>query len=323
LLFSLYHLKNKMDLDRKVNIASVKKLPLHVAKKSVATLPPILARLPPEIRKPLKRLNVVGDGFCGYYVAGLVAWYCTGEVYDPNALYNTYVLPTVRRLAQQSQDIQDRLFLFEPNHYLDSIEMGIIGHELGVNVILLTKIKDMSSGRGKRKGIKYKYVAEIPAYRQHYTKWMIAFHKDLVHYELITHGTQAKARFLFDDDYIRSLLHALNTDYPQQEVYENEWIFSLLVMDVQLLYGGISEEDEEYEETKKSGESQTSLPPKKKPSKKKPSKKKPPKKKPPKKKPPKKKPPKKDPPLKVIDLISSSDDEEEYEDESSITELDH
>jgi hypothetical protein len=114
-----------------------------------------------------KRVDVPGDGYCGYYVLQLVRYFLTREII------------TVQSMREMLEDVLGKT---DP-HYLEVQEMGYITRNWGVNIGVIVQSKRLGN---KRKRARYDY----PVYtvvKNGNQPWVFIISSCMgSHYELLT-----------------------------------------------------------------------------------------------------------------------------------------
>jgi hypothetical protein len=168
-------------------------------------IPPVLKQQTVNTPLKLSRIDVTGDGNCGFYVVGVYNFllhntYLTLD--DLRSLYSTVMLKKQERLA------------FCAEHYLEYIEVGVllkeIAPEWNVAMIVQTNVKKTGQKRQKRT-----YPARVVSYKEENEKWVfVLMSQSANHYEILVNN--GKVEFSKED--ATALLESCETSYPEHEV---------------------------------------------------------------------------------------------------------
>lgn len=180
--------------------------------KRTLPLPDYLQRQLIHVNFEVGRINVRGDGYCGYYVIQLVDWALNGRmlsVRDLNSLRKELIMRYSNNHA-----------LFNaPNHYLEYIELGSILEVLiSANVGLVTQTG-----------------ATYPIHVINYQPgrdWVFILLSNNKHYELLTVKNEGYHRVLFSLEESRAMFEVCKSEYPTKCTYARDQLGYIEVGDI-------------------------------------------------------------------------------------------
>jgi hypothetical protein len=168
------------------------------------------------------RINVTGDGNCGYYVIQLLHYlinHMVGNLYYLQMKRTTAILST-------SLDAKMKLSLLNArNHYLEYLEVGTILNHLapGLNVAVVVQTDVRKTGDKKCR----EYPVRVLNYKAGmYWSFLLMSH-NAHHYELLTIREKNNHRVIFLAEEAKELFDACSADFPKNEVYAKEQLMFL------------------------------------------------------------------------------------------------
>jgi hypothetical protein len=200
------------DIPRDVNI-----------ERKVQKLPPVLQRQLGGISCRVGRINVRGDGNCGYHVIQLL------EYMINNAVRPLEYLQAVRAEGIMSTRLEHKHKLSltaAKKHYLEYLEVGMILDRLmpnlNVGVIVQSNIKKSGDKRQRRS-----YPVRVVNYSQNQQWVFLLMSHGARHYELLTAQEMGRQRAVFTVKEAREIFEACSVEYPQDKVDAKEQLVFL------------------------------------------------------------------------------------------------
>ena len=212
--------KGEEYVDDPIVLFSLKELPkeLNNIDRRVLKVPPVLQRQLACLSFQVGRINVTGDGNCGYYVIQLLHYLINHTV------GNLYYLRMKRTTAILST-FQMKL-LGERDHYLEYLEVGTIlqylAPNLNVAVVVQTNVKKTGDKRQRRE-----YPVRVLNYKPGGHWAFLLMSHNAHHYELLSIRENDKHRALFLPGEARELFDACFAEYPKNEVHSSEQLVFL------------------------------------------------------------------------------------------------
>lgn len=195
-------------------------------KKTV--IPPVLQRQMDKISFQMGRIDVKGDGNCGYYVLQLLHFLLENKVYSLD------MLKDYRHKALDRVQVGENLRLelqYMDDHYLEYLEIGLYMSDWNVNagVIVQTNIK---AGTKRARRI---YPVRVMNYRPEIAMWVfILMSKNAHHYELLTVlGEDQHHQALFTADQAREIFMASESEFPTNAINAANQTWALEYADFQ------------------------------------------------------------------------------------------
>lgn len=173
--------------------------------------------IPPVLKKQLKgssldieRVDVEGDGYCGYYSIRLLEQVINGNNIEISELEN--LRNKIIQSISLEETLKERLVNCE-RHYLEYIEVGLLAQSLlqvNVGVVVQTDVKKTGNKRKKRT-----YPIRVVNYSINISDWvfLIMTHRGS-HYEVLC----TKGRFLFTDNQAKEFFNHCDTEFPTENV---------------------------------------------------------------------------------------------------------
>jgi len=143
----------------------------------------------------LKRMNVTGDGNCGYYLVQLIYYLQTG------------VLFTLEELNVKSYEF----FGETPRHYLEYLEVGILLRELDLNFAVIVQSDVKKTGTKRQKRVYPVYPVNYKAGRS----WCFSLMSQRgLHYELLVIAEGKNRRLTFFEKEAKEIFESCGVEYP-------------------------------------------------------------------------------------------------------------
>lgn len=224
------HLSCSEEYDNPIPLVTLKDLPEELKTDREMRIPPVLKRQFETLPFQIGRINVFGNGYCGYYVIQLLEYL---NHYNIRSLCD---LLTVRSEALQEAKIDEKikrnLILAKP-HYLEYLEVGVILNrlipKLNIAVIVQSNVKKSGEKRTKRV-----YPARIVSYKTGHLWSFLLMSNGAKHYELLTILENGLHRSTFTINEAKKILDCCYTKYPDNVVDPSEQLVYLDTED--LLY---------------------------------------------------------------------------------------
>ena len=153
--------------------------------------------------KTLGVIDVAGDGWCGYYALGLVAYVMSGQVLGATDVADK--LKNIYKMLKMKPNIQ---------HWLEYIEFAAYGkrHKFNVGVF----------SRNSEKG---KYTLRSAEYSSNANPWVFAILSGNTHYKLLAYETpEDRLRIDFDSNVARILFTLMQAAYPEPDTNQYTYI---------------------------------------------------------------------------------------------------
>lgn len=204
-----------------IQLFALKDLPaeLNVSRETIK-LPPILERQLEDVSFQVGRINVTGDGYCGYYVIQLIDYFM-----NPNFVRTVQYLEIVRQMvicsANINSDLKTRL-INAPPHYLEYIEMGsILGLRVSnLNIAVIVQTKVQKTGEKKQQGYPVRVINYSPG-----RNWaFLLMTRGAHHYELLTVKEKNLHRVCFTVPEAVEMFKACSGEYPEIPVCAKDQI---------------------------------------------------------------------------------------------------
>lgn len=129
--------------------------------------------LPPQLKKLFPgavRLNVIGDGNCGYHVMQLIRYFSYGMIYETSVL-KMMRDEILKKVSAKLVDVED--------HYLEYLEVGLCLRDLALNVVMVVQNKK-------------EYDLRVVNYCEKNVEWcFVLMSSQGRHYELLTKKNDA------------------------------------------------------------------------------------------------------------------------------------
>jgi hypothetical protein len=166
------------------------------------TIPPVLKKQVESSSLSLGRIDVEGDGYCGYYCIQILEYVINGKIVEISELEN------LRNKVLKS--VTER-------HYLEYIEIGVIAEylwkDMNVGIVVQTDFK--KSGHKRRKRV---YPIRVLNYREG-MKWVfLVMTHGAHHYELLTCTEGERHRFIFTENEAKEFFICCETDFPTEKI---------------------------------------------------------------------------------------------------------
>lgn len=190
-------------------------------------IPPVLARQLENFHLQLGRINVKGNGYCGYYVIQLLVYM------NHYRILSVPDMDDIRAKALQKAKIDDvtkKDLVIARRHYLEYIEVGIILSELipdlNIGVIVETNVKKTGEKRTSRV-----YPIRVVNYRPGQNWSFLLLSHGAHHYELLTSLENGHHRSSFFEEEAEKMFECCRTDYPKNRVQSSDQVVFLDVKD--------------------------------------------------------------------------------------------
>lgn len=187
------------------------------------SLPPILKQQFESLSFHLGRINVRGDGYCGYYVIQLL------EYMNCLMIRSLSELLKVREMALQEAKLEEKTknsLITAKRHYLEYLEfaliMGKLVPKLNIAVIVQSNVKKTGD-----KKIRRVYPVRIASYDFGKNWAFILLSHNACHYELLTVAEKGMYRSEFTENEAREIFECCQSEYPTAKVDPSDQIVFL------------------------------------------------------------------------------------------------
>jgi hypothetical protein len=185
---------------------------IHVDRRR-QSIPPVLKRQFDACNVSLGRVNVLGNGYCGYYVLQVLHYLIDGKSYE---------VPEMNQFLHKAIDgteIDSNLKIqikFAERHYLEYLELGVYMAEWDFNFAVVVQTDEKRTGAKRQKRT---YPCRTVNYRPERSQWIIALmsHK-ANHYELLTVKEDYGHRAFFSEEEAKEVFRACDSEYPTDVV---------------------------------------------------------------------------------------------------------
>jgi len=175
---------------------------LACVKNKKMAIPPVLKKQVESSSLTLGRIDVEGDGYCGYYCIQILEYVINGNIVEISELENL-------RNKVLGSEVE--------RHYLEYIEIGVIAQylwkDMNVGIVVQTDFK--KSGNKRRKRV-------YPIRALNYTegmKWVFfVMTHGAHHYELLTCVEGDRHRFVFMENEAKEFFICCETDFPTEKI---------------------------------------------------------------------------------------------------------
>jgi len=192
-------------VDEPIVLFSLEELPQELkVDRRVLTAPPVLQRQLDCLSFQIGRINVTGDGNCGYYVIQLLHYLINNSV-KTLEYFQMQRNIAILSISLDTQIKLPLLYLGARNHYLEYLEVGTILHhlapDLNVAVVVQTNVKKTGDKRHQRE-----YPVRVLNYKAG-GHWAFL---------LMSHNAH---RALFFAEEAKELFDACSAEFPKNDVH--------------------------------------------------------------------------------------------------------
>lgn len=213
--------------DQIISIFTLKELPekLTGTDRRQKRIPPVMDRQFGNLPFNIGRINVTGDGNCGYYVIQLIKYLNHYKILSLQELQ----VERMNALCESKTASQE--LISAKRHYLEYLEVGIILSrlvpELNIAVIVQSNVKKSGEKRAKRV-----YPTRVVSYKPGlYWSFLLMSH-GARHYELLTIAESGDLhRASFSPEEAMEVFECCESEYPTVPVDPSEQICFLDVSD--------------------------------------------------------------------------------------------
>jgi len=181
----------------------------------------------------LGRINVTGDGNCGFYVLQLLHYLTTGQELDLTKLYENRILALENVCTEKKIDETFKKSLqYAKQHYLEYLEVGIYMHEhfpaFNLGIIVQSDVK--KTGEKKQRRV---YPVRVVKFSPDSDLWVFMLLSrgsrkgSGWHYELITHKEKSAHNACFTIPQAQEFMQLCDVEYPTEKIDPSEQLWAL------------------------------------------------------------------------------------------------
>jgi len=202
--------------DDPISVFSLTELPQEMKEidRRNLKIPPVLQRQLDTISFQVGRINVAGNGNCGYYVIQLLEYLVNNHV---RSLENLQMVRIEAILAAKIDAELKLRLVGATNHYLEYLEVGMILDRilpsLNIAVVVQTDVKKSGDKRQRRE-----YPVRVLNYKIGQCWAFLLMSCGAHHYELLTEREKDRHRALFISREAREIFAACSAEYPTEVV---------------------------------------------------------------------------------------------------------
>lgn len=187
---------------------------LPCIKNKKISIPSVLKKQVESASLSLGRIDVEGDGYCGYYCIQILEYIINGNMVEISVLEN------IRNKVIQSLPIKKKVkesLVKVKRHYLEYIEIGLISQYLwkDINVGIVVQTDFKKSGYKRRKRV---YPIRVVNYTERMGWVFLVMTHGARHYELLSYEQGERHRFVFTENEAKEFFICCETEFPTEKI---------------------------------------------------------------------------------------------------------